>query len=159
PQAPEQEVRFWYQYYFHTERGRAGLDRNRRALCRLLWQLWSPHWDFDNATFERSAASFDNLDFVAVTIQSYRHRYGNAPGDPALDEIERRLAAQPKITVPTIALQGEADGVLGPELSAGHTRQFTGRYERRVLPRIGHNSPQEAPDAFADAVLGLLTGR
>jgi pimeloyl-ACP methyl ester carboxylesterase len=159
PQAPEQEVRFWYQYYFHTERGRPSHNRNRRALCRLLWQLWSPHWDFDDATFERSAASFDNPDFVAVTIQSYRHRYGNAPGDPALDEIERRLAGQPKITVPTIALQGEADGVLGPELSACHTRQFTGRYERRVLPRIGHNSPQEAPDAFADAVLGLLTGR
>ena len=156
PQAPEQEARFWYQYYFHTERGRAGLEQNRRALCRLLWRLWSPHWDFDEATFEKSAASFDNPDFVAVTIQSYRHRYGNAPGDPALDEIERRLAAQPKITVPAIALQGEADGVLGPELSQGHARQFTGRYERRVLPRIGHNPPQEAPGAFADAVLALL---
>jgi len=156
PQAPEQEARFWYQYYFHTERGRAGLEQNRRALCRLLWRLWSPHWDFDEATFEKSAASFDNPDFVAVTIQSYRHRYGSAPGDPALDEIERRLAAQPKITVPAIALQGEADGVLGPELSQGHARQFTGRYERRVLPRIGHNPPQEAPGAFADAVLALL---
>ena len=155
PQAPEQEARFWYQYYFHTERGRAGLEQNRRALCRLLWRLWSPHWDFDEATFEKSAASFDNPDFVAVTIQSYRHRYGSAPGDPALDEIERRLAAQPKITVPAIALQGEADGVLGPELSQGHARQFTGRYERRVLPRIGHNPPQEAPGAFADAVLAL----
>jgi pimeloyl-ACP methyl ester carboxylesterase len=156
PQAPQQEARFWYQYYFHTERGRAGLEQNRRALCRLLWRLWSPHWDFDEATFEKSAASFDNPDFVAVTIQSYRHRYGNASGDPALDEIERRLAAQPKITVPAIALQGEADGVLGPELSQGHARQFTGRYERRVLPRIGHNPPQEAPGAFADAVLALL---
>jgi pimeloyl-ACP methyl ester carboxylesterase len=156
PQAPQQEARFWYQYYFHTERGRAGLEQNRRALCRLLWRLWSPHWDFDEATFEKSAASFDNPDFVAVTTQSYRHRYGNAPGDPALDEIERRLAAQPKITVPAIALQGEADGVLGPELSQGHARQFTGRYERRVLPRIGHNPPQEAPGAFADAVLALL---
>jgi pimeloyl-ACP methyl ester carboxylesterase len=156
PQAPEQEARFWYQYYFHTERGRAGLEQNRRALCRLLWRLWSPHWHFDEATFEKSAASFDNPDFVAVTIQSYRHRYGSAPGDPALDEIERRLAAQPKITVPAIALQGEADGVLGPELSQGHARQFTGRYERRVLPRIGHNPPQEAPGAFADAVLALL---
>jgi pimeloyl-ACP methyl ester carboxylesterase len=156
PQAPEQEARFWYQYYFHTERGRAGLEQNRRALCRLLWRLWSPHWHFDEAAFEKSAASFDNPDFVAVTIQSYRHRYGSAPGDPALDEIERRLAAQPKITVPAIALQGEADGVLGPELSQGHARQFTGRYERRVLPRIGHNPPQEAPGAFADAVLALL---
>jgi pimeloyl-ACP methyl ester carboxylesterase len=156
PQAPQQEARFWYQYYFHTERGRAGLEQNRRALCRLLWRLWSPHWHFDEAAFEKSAASFDNPDFVAVTIQSYRHRYGSAPGDPALDEIERRLAAQPKITVPAIALQGEADGVLGPELSQGHARQFTGRYERRVLPRIGHNPPQEAPGAFADAVLALL---
>jgi pimeloyl-ACP methyl ester carboxylesterase len=156
PQAPEQDARFWYQYYFHTERGRAGLEQNRRALCRMLWRLWSPHWDFDEATFEKSAASFDNPDFVAVTIQSYRHRYGSAPGDPALDEIERRLAAQPKITVPAIALQGEADGVLGPELWQGHARQFTGRYERRVLPRIGHNPPQEAPGAFADAVLALL---
>jgi pimeloyl-ACP methyl ester carboxylesterase len=156
PQAPQQEARFWYQYYFHTERGRAGLEQNRRALCRLLWRLWSPHWHFDEAAFEKSAASFDNPDFVAVTIQSYRHRYGSAPGDPALDEIERRLAAQPKITVPAIALQGEADGVLRPELSQGHARQFTGRYERRVLPRIGHNPPQEAPGAFADAVLALL---
>ena len=159
PQSPEQEARFWYQYYFHTERGRAGLDQNRRALCRLLWRLWSPHWDFDDATFERSAPSFDNPDFVAVTIQSYRHRYGNAPGDPVLDEIERRLTAQPKISVPTIALQGEADGVLGPDLSAGHAGQFTGPYERRVLPRIGHNPPQEAPNAFAEAVLALQPAR
>lgn len=159
PQSPEQEARFWYQYYFHTERGRAGLDQNRRALCRLLWRLWSPHWDFDDATFEKSAPSFDNPDFVAVTIQSYRHRYGNAPGDPVLDEIERRLTAQPKISVPTIALQGEADGVLGPDLSAGHAGQFTGPYERRVLPRIGHNPPQEAPNAFAEAVLALKPAR
>ncbi len=115
PAAPAQEHRLWYQYYFHTERGRAGLEANRRALCRLLWTLWSPLWAFDDATFERSAASFDNPDFVAVTIQSYRHRYGYAPGDPALEPIEQRLAAQPKIAVPTIALQGEADGVHPPE--------------------------------------------
>jgi pimeloyl-ACP methyl ester carboxylesterase len=156
PQAPEQEARFWYQYYFHTERGRAGLDQNRRDVCRLLWTRWSPHWAFDDATFARSAASFDNPDFVAVTIQSYRHRYGNAPGDPAHEAIERRLAAQPTIAAPTIALQGEADGVLGPELSESHGRFFTGRYERRVLPRVGHNPPQEAPQAFADAVLALI---
>ncbi len=117
PAAPAQEHRLWYQYYFHTERGRAGLDANRRALCRLLWTLWSPQWAFDDATFERSAASFDNPDFVAVTIQSYRHRYGYAAGDPALEPIERRLAAQPKIAVPTIALQGEADGVHPPDAS------------------------------------------
>ena len=158
PAAPEQERRYWYQYYFHSERGRAGLAQNRRAFCKLLWQLWSPHWQFDDARFEQSAASFDNPDFVAVTIQSYRHRYGNAPGDPALEEIERRLAAQPKITVPTIALQGEADGVLPPAASAGHERHFSGPYERRVLPRVGHNPPQEAPEEFAGAILELVNG-
>src|SRR5262249_28953282 len=120
PAEPEQERRFWYQYYFHSERGRAGLEANRRALCRLLWHLWSPHWTFDDAASGRSAASFDNPDFVAVTIQSYRHRYGYAPGDPALEAIEQRLAAQPKIAVPTIALQGEADGVQPPQASEKH---------------------------------------
>ena len=114
PVAPAQEHRFWYQYYFHTPRGRAGLEQNRRAFCRLLWQLWSPTWTFDDATFERSAASFDNPDFVAVTIQSYRHRYGYAAGDPALEAIEHGLTGQPKISVPAIALQGEVDGVQGP---------------------------------------------
>jgi pimeloyl-ACP methyl ester carboxylesterase len=155
PAAPEQERRYWYQYYFHTERGRAGLARNRRDIVRLLWRLWSPHWDFDDARFAASAPSFDNPDFVAVTIQSYRHRYGNAAGDPAYDDIERRLAAQPKIAVPTVALHGEADGVQPPETSAGHARHFTGPYERRVLPRVGHNIPAEAPDAFAGAILQL----
>lgn len=156
PQTPQQERRFWYQWYFQTERGRAGLEADRRALCRLLWQLWSPHWTFDDATFERSAPSFDSPDFVAVTIQSYRHRYRNAAGDPALDEIERRLAERPKIAVPTIALQGDADGVLPPETSEQHAAFFTGPYQRRVLPRIGHNPPQEAPQAFADAILELI---
>jgi pimeloyl-ACP methyl ester carboxylesterase len=106
--------------------------------------------------FERSAASFDNPDFVAVTIHSYRHRYGNAAGDPALDEIERRLAQQPKIKVPTIALQGDADGIHPPESSAHHAAFFAGPYERRVLPRIGHNPPQEDPKSFAAAVLELM---
>ncbi|HXD45106.1 MAG TPA: alpha/beta hydrolase [Pseudolabrys sp.] len=156
PQAPEQEARYWYQYYFHTERGRAGLDRNRRDLCRHLWRLWSPQWAFDEAAFARSAEAFDNPDFVAVTIQSYRHRYGNAPGDPALEPIERRLAAQPAIAAPANALQGESDGVMPPTLSENHARHFTGRYERRVLPGVGHNPPQEAPKAFADAVLALV---
>jgi pimeloyl-ACP methyl ester carboxylesterase len=118
--------------------------------------LWSPLWAFDDATFERSAASFDNPDFVAVTIQSYRHRYGYAAGDPALDDIERRLAAQPRISVPTIALQGEADGVHPPASSQHHADFFTGPYRRRLLPGIGHNPPQEAPQAFADAVLELI---
>jgi pimeloyl-ACP methyl ester carboxylesterase len=155
PQSPQQERRFWYQWYFHTERGRAGLESNRRELCRLLWELWSPHWAFDAATFERSAASFDNPDFVAVTIHSYRHRYGNAAGDPKLEEIEQRLAKRPKITAPAIALQGEADGVMPPELSEPHAGFFAGPYQRRVLPRIGHNPPQEDPRTFADAILEL----
>jgi len=156
PASPEQEHRFWYQYYFQTERGRAGLDADRRKLCRFIWRLWSPHWSFDDATFERSAVSFDNPDFVAVTIQSYRHRYGNAPGDAALEPIERSLAAQPKIAVPTIALQGEADGVQPPEASEHHEAFFAGPFQRRVLPRIGHNPPQEAPQVVAEAVLELL---
>jgi pimeloyl-ACP methyl ester carboxylesterase len=156
PLSPAQEQRFWYQWYFHTERGRAGLEANRRMLCRLLWESWSPHWSFDEATFERTAASFDNPDFVAVTIHSYRHRYGNAAGDPALAEIERRLAAKPKIVVPTIALQGEADGVLPPETSERHAPFFAGPYQRRLLARVGHNPPREAPKAVADAILELV---
>jgi len=156
PAAAAQEHRLWYQYYFHGESGRAGLEANRRELARFIWQLWSPNWRFDEATFARSAASFDNPDFVAVTIQSYRHRFGYAPGDPALDDIERRLAAQPKIAVPTIALQGEADGVGSPALSEPHGKFFTGPYQRRVLPTIGHNPPQEAPGVFAEALVELL---
>jgi pimeloyl-ACP methyl ester carboxylesterase len=156
PAAAAQEHRLWYQWYFQMERGRAGIETNRRELCRLLWRLWSPHWSFDDATFQRSAASFDNPDFVAVTVHSYRHRYGNAAGDPTLEEIERRLAQQPKITVPTIALQGEADGVHPPESSAHYAAFFAGRYERRVLPRIGHNPPQEDPASFVAAVLELM---
>jgi pimeloyl-ACP methyl ester carboxylesterase len=155
PVAPAQEHRFWYQYYFHTERGRAGLTQNRRALIRYIWQIWSPLWTFDDATYERSAASFDNPDFVDVTIQSYRHRFGCAPGDPALGAIEQQLAAQPKIAVPTIALQGEVDGIQPPAASEQHQRFSTGPFTRRVLPRVGHNPPAEAPQAFADAVLEL----
>jgi pimeloyl-ACP methyl ester carboxylesterase len=156
PQAPAQEHRLWYQYYFHTERGRAGLDANRKAICRFIWQLWSPHWRFDEATFERSAPSFDNPDFVAVTIQSYRHRFGYAAGDPALEAIEQRLAGKPKIAAPSIVLQGEADGILPPESSERHEAFFTGPYQRRVLAKIGHNPPQEAPKAVADAIIELI---
>jgi len=155
PVEPAQEHRFWYQYYFHTERGRAGLQQNRRALARYIWGIWSPNWVFDQATFERSAVSFDNPDFVAVTIQSYRHRFGYAPGDPALETIEQRLAARPKISVPTIALQGEADGIMPPQGSEKHAALFSGPYQRRVLPKVGHNPPQESPQAFAAAVLEL----
>jgi len=156
PLPPDQEYRYWYQYYFNTERGRAGLEKNRRALARLLWRLWSPNWRFDDATFEHTAKSFDNPDFVDVAIQSYRHRYGYAPGDPALEAIERRLAQQPRIGVPTIVLQGEADGVTPPELSEAHAKFFTGPYRRRLIPRAGHNLPQEEPEIFADAVLELI---
>jgi pimeloyl-ACP methyl ester carboxylesterase len=155
PVAPEQEHRFWYQYYFHTERGRAGLEQNRRALCRYIWQIWSPDWTFDDATYENSAASFDNPDFVAVTIQSYRHRFGYAAGDPALEPIEQRLAAQPAIAVPTIVLHGASSGIQPPAGSEAHARLFTRPYQRRVLPKIGHNLPQEAPLVVADAVLEL----
>jgi pimeloyl-ACP methyl ester carboxylesterase len=155
PQAPEREMGLWYQYYFHSERGRAGLEQNRRDLCRLLWRQWSPTWRFDDATYERTAASFDNPDFVAVVIQSYRHRFALAPGDPALDDTERRLAAQPAITVPAIVLHGSANGVSSSAISERHARFFKAAYERRVIDGVGHNLPQEAPRDFAAAVLKL----
>lgn len=152
PADAAQEHRHWYQWYFHTERGRAGLTQNRRGIARLLWQLWSPNWAFDDAIFEATAASFDNPDFVAVTIQSYRHRYANAPGDPAYDELEKRLEAQPLISVPTIVLHGECDGV-GPAVqSAGAARKFGGPYERKTIPIAGHFLPREAPQAVVDAL-------
>jgi pimeloyl-ACP methyl ester carboxylesterase len=156
PDAPEQEHRLWYQYYFQGERGRAGLERHRREFCKLLWRLWSPSWRFGDAAYERSAASFDNPDFVAVVIHSYRHRYALVPGDPAVEDTERRLAAQPSIGVPTIALHGDADGVTPATVSARHDRFFSGPYERRVFPGVGHNLPQEAPEAFAAAIRALL---
>ena len=155
PAEAQQEHRHWYQYYFHTERGRAGLAANRRALCRLLWRLWSPHWAFDDAVFDRSAAAFDNPDFVDVVIQSYRHRFGYAAGDPAYDAIEARLESQPAIAVPSICIHGEGDGVSPPESSAGHARYFSGPYRRVLVPRAGHNLPQEAPAVWADAVMSL----
>jgi len=156
PAAASQELRYWYQWYFHTERGRAGLTQNRRDVARLLWRLWSPNWQFDDATFDATATSFDNPDFVDVTIQSYRHRYGNAPGDPAFDAFEAQLAAQPSITVPTIVLHGEADGVGPVNGSAGHARHFTARYERRVVPVAGHFLSRETPASVVQAVFDLL---
>ncbi|MGK9167865.1 alpha/beta hydrolase [Inquilinus limosus] len=154
PADPETEHRFWYQYYFHGERGRRGLEQDRRELCRLLWRLWSPQWRFDDATYERSAAAFDNPDFVDIVIHSYRHRYRLAEGDPAVAEIERRLEAQPPITVPTITLDGDVDGVDPPGAADHLANRFTGRHEHRVVgPGIGHNLPQEAPEAFAEAML------
>jgi pimeloyl-ACP methyl ester carboxylesterase len=156
PQAPEYELRYWYQFYFHSERGRAGLARNRHAFCKLLWKLWSPNWHFDDATYDRTAVSFENPDFVDVVIHSYRHRYGLVAGDPALQDIEHRLAAQPAIPVPTSVLHGEANSVLPATGLELRERRFSGPYQRRVIPRIGHNVPQEAPRQFAEAVLSLI---
>ena len=156
PAPPQQENRLWYQYYFHTERGRAGLQANRYELCKLLWHLWSPNWKFDEATYAKSAASFDNPDFVAIVIHSYRHRFGYAPGDPALESIEQRLAPRPPIAAPTIILHGEGDGVGPPTASDPQARFFTGPYRRRLIPVIGHDVPQEAPKETAAAVLELV---
>ena len=158
PQAALNEFRAWYQHYFQTERGRAGLEQNRRDISRLLWELWSPNWAFDDATFERTAASFDNPDFVEVVIHSYRHRRSAAPGDPALESIEVDLARHPPIGVPTIVLHGEADGV-GPPTEDRDTPHFTGPYQRRLIPTAGHFLPHEAPEAVVAAVASLLSGR
>ena len=156
PDTPQNEHMLWYQYYFHSERGRAGLARDRRGLTRLLWKLWSPTWAFDEATFERSAAAFDNPDFVEVVIHSYRHRFGLVPGDPACAEIERRLAAQPVIDVPAITFDGADDGVRPPAAAAAHAHRFAGPRSHRLVPGVGHNMPQEVPRVFADAVLELV---
>jgi pimeloyl-ACP methyl ester carboxylesterase len=157
PMAPEDEHRLWYQYYFHGERGRAGLDRNRHAFCKLLWRLWSPDWTFDDATYDRTAAAFGNPDFVAVVIHSYRVRFGLVPGDAAVEATEHKLATKPRIGVPTIALDGGGDGVARADGSARHRPYFTGPFERRVIPRVGHNLPQEAPQDFADAVMAVAS--
>jgi len=155
PAPPAAEYRYWYQWYFQTERGRAGLIANRRPLCRLLWELWSPNYRFDEATYELTAASFDNPDFVEVVIQSYCHRYRAAPGDPALEAIEAGLALQPPIPVPTISLHGACDGVSPPDRLERHARHFTGPYQSYVIPMAGHFLPREAPEAVVDAVCEL----
>lgn len=156
PQTPENELRYWYQYYFHGERGRAGLQQNRYEFCKLLWRLWSPNWHFDEATYRRSAVSFDNPDFVDVVIHSYRHRFGLVAGDPAFEETESLLAAQPSIGVPTVVLDGAGDGVSLKGGSGQHGKFFTGPYQRRVIPVAGHNLPQEAAQDFAAAILAVL---
>lgn len=156
PVAPETEHRLWYQYYLHGARGQAGLAANRDAFCRLLWQLWSPSWDFDAETFAQTARSFDNPDFVDVVVHSYRHRFGLVPGDPAYGAIEARLAEQPAIAVPSIVLLGADDGVGPPPATDTDARHFTGPYRREIVAGVGHNFPQEAPEAFADAVRALL---
>ncbi|MET1028390.1 MAG: alpha/beta hydrolase, partial [Dongiaceae bacterium] len=156
PKSADLESRYWYQWYFNTERGRNGLTSNRRDLCRMLWRLWSPNWQFDDATFGRTATSFDNPDFVEVVLQSYRHRFKAAPGDPALEPIEQQLAQQPKIAVPTVVLHGACDGVDPPAGSEDDQRFFTGPYTRRIIPIAGHFLPREAPAAVIAAVTNAL---
>jgi len=158
PAPPEREVPLWYQYYFQLERGRAGLDANRRAIARILWSQWSPNWDFDDATFDRTAVAHDNPDYVDVVIHSYRHRFGLAAGDPYYADLQRRLAELPPITVPAITLDGDADGVVAATDGSAQAARFTNRGAHRVIPRAGHNLPQERPDAFAAAVMELING-
>ena len=158
PAKPEREVPLWYQYYFQLERGRAGLAANRREIARILWQQWSPNWHFDDATFARSAVAFDNPDYVDVVIHSYRHRFGLADGDPHYADLQRRLAALPAITVPAITLDGAGDGVAPATDGTSTAAKFTGPRTHRIIPRAGHNLPQEAPEAFAAAVMELIKG-
>jgi pimeloyl-ACP methyl ester carboxylesterase len=158
PAGVAHEVAYWYQWYFQIERGRAGLAANRREIARLLWEQWSPNWGFDAATFERSAAAFDNPDYVDIAIHSYRHRYGLAEGDPRYAEIERRLAAQPVISVPTMTLDGDSDGVARASDGSAHAAKFSDRRAHLIIPGAGHNLPQEEPEAFANAVLELIGG-
>jgi pimeloyl-ACP methyl ester carboxylesterase len=156
PASARQEYSGWYQWYFHTERGRAGLEKNRREICRLLWELWSPNWKFTDALFDETARSFDNPDFVEIVIHSYRHRYGAEAGDPRFEAIEGKLAGQPKIGSPTIVLHGECDGVHPPGLSEGQEKLFSAYFERRVIPTAGHLFPREAPDAVIAAIRQLV---
>jgi pimeloyl-ACP methyl ester carboxylesterase len=156
PASVKQELAYWYQWYFQTERGRAGLAANRREIAKVLWQQWSPNWQFDAECFERSAMAFDNPDYVDIAIHSYRHRYGLAAADPRYDDIQRRLAGQPPITVPSITIDGDADGVVHATDGTAQAARFTGPRRHRVVPRAGHNLPQEEPEAFADAVMEVI---
>ena len=152
---PQAELQWWYQYYFATERGRAGYERYRRDFAKLIWQLASPHWAFDVATFARSTAAFDNPDHVSIVIHNYRWRLGMAEGEPQYDELESRLAKAPTISVPTITLEGDANGAPHLEASA-YAGKFVGRYAHRVITGgVGHNLPQEAPLAFAQTVIDV----
>jgi len=157
PLPPRAELGWWYQFYFATERGRLGYAQNLRAFNRFIWELASPKWRFDDATFERTAASFDNPDHVDIVIHNYRWRLGLAPGEPRYAELERQLAEGPTITVPTITLEGDANGAPHPDPSA-YASKFTGTYEHRTIAGgVGHNLPQEAPQAFVDAILDVDT--
>jgi pimeloyl-ACP methyl ester carboxylesterase len=153
PLPPKAEFEWWYQYYFATERGRAGYEKYRHDFAKLIWQLASPKWDFDDATFDRSAASFDNPDHVSIVIHNYRWRLGLATGESKYDDLEKRLAQGPVITVPTITLEGDANGAPHPDGSS-YARKFSGKYAHRIIKGgVGHNLPQEAPQAFADAII------
>jgi pimeloyl-ACP methyl ester carboxylesterase len=155
PLPPKAELEWWYQYYFATERGQAGYDKYRHEFAKLIWQLASPKWAFDDATFNRSAAAFDNPDHVSIVIHNYRWRLGSAEGEPKYDDLEQRLAAFPPIAVPTITLESDANGAPHPDPSA-YAKKFSGRYEHRhITGGIGHNLPQEAPRAFAQAVVDV----
>jgi pimeloyl-ACP methyl ester carboxylesterase len=155
PLPPAAELQWWYQYYFATERGRAGYEKYRHDFAKLIWRLASPKWNFQDATFERSAAAFDNPDHVSIVIHNYRWRLGLADGEPQYKELEERLAAGPVITVPTITLEGDANGAPHPEPDS-YAKKFTGKYEHRTINGgIGHNLPQEAPQAFAQAVVDV----
>jgi len=157
PLPPKAELEWWYQFYFATERGRIGYDKYRHDFAKLIWQLASPKWSFDDATFERSAASFDNPDHVDIVIHNYRWRLGLAEGESHYDDLEQRLAAAPVIDVPTITLEGDANGAPHPDATA-YAKKFSGTYAHRVITGgIGHNLPQEAPQAFAQAVVDVDT--
>ncbi|HXA98134.1 MAG TPA: alpha/beta hydrolase [Candidatus Dormibacteraeota bacterium] len=157
PVSAVEERAYWYQWYFNTERGRVGLEKNRRDICRLLWHEWSPGWRFDDATFERTAVAFDNPDFVPLVIHSYRHRHGNAPGDPRLEPIERRLAERSRIAVPSVILHGRDDMVDPPWHSERHPALFPDGTERHVVADAGHFLPREQPGAVVDALVALLS--
>jgi pimeloyl-ACP methyl ester carboxylesterase len=155
PLPPKAELAWWYQFYFATERGREGYAANTHAFAKLIWQLASPQWKFDDPTFERSAASLDNPDHVDITIHNYRWRLGVADGERRYDDLERRLAASPTIGVPTITMEGDANGAPHPD-PAVYGHKFTGKYVHRLIAGgIGHNLPQEAPSAFAQAVIDV----
>lgn len=155
PLPPKAELQWWYQFYFATERGRAGYEKYRRDFAKLIWQIASPKWNFDNAAFDRTAAAFDNPDHVAIVIHNYRWRLGLAEGEAKYDDLEKKLAAAPVIAVPTITMEGDANGAPHPE-PAAYRAKFSGRYESRIISGgIGHNLPQEAPTAFAKAILDV----
>ncbi|GJJ02790.1 alpha/beta hydrolase [Duganella rhizosphaerae] len=155
PLSPQVEHGWWYQFYFATERGKAGYQANRREFAKLIWQANSPQWRFDQATFERSAASFDNPDYIAIVIHNYRWRLSVESGDPKYDALERQLAAAPVIAVPTITLDGDSDGVAPATDGQGYAARFSGKRTHRVIKGVGHNLPQEAPQAFAQAVIDV----